>query len=207
MDKGKYVIFILIILLFVFIIGIPYINDLIKSKDALKFNDAESITFNSGNYIVGKDINSGIYDIEVLTQEIEVFGKKLDEGDQLLGFKLSDEEKLIINGKGSVKFIKASFDKLKKNNKQYIINHSGQYIVGKQIPTGQYKVSYSDPKGEISKQQPFIQVSKKMGKEIITSFNINNKNQTVKLENDNILFIANTMNQEHNYVEIILTPQ
>lgn len=207
MDKGKYVIFIIIILLFVFIIGVPYINDLIKSKDALKFNDAESITLNNGNYIVGKDINSGIYDIEVLTQEIEVFGKKLDEGDQLLGFKLSDEEKLIINGKGSVKFIKASFDKLKKNNKQYIINHSGQYIVGKQIPTGQYKVSYSDPKGEISKQQPFIQVSKKIGKEIITSFNINNKNQTIKLENDNILFIANTMNQEHNYVEIILTPQ
>ncbi|MEC0348012.1 hypothetical protein [Peribacillus frigoritolerans] len=207
MDKGKYIIFIIIILLFVFIIGVPYINDLIKSKDALKFNDAESITLNNGNYIVGKDINSGIYDIEVLTQEIEVFGKKLDEGDQLLGFKLSDDEKLIINGKGSVKFIKASFDKLKKNNKQYIINHSGQYIVGKQIPTGQYKVSYSDPKGEISKQQPFIQVSKKIGKEIITSFNINNKSQMIKLENDNILFIANTMNQEHNYVEIILTPQ
>ncbi|MFH0346686.1 hypothetical protein ACHADS_09005 [Bacillus vallismortis] len=206
MDKGKYAILLIIILLFIIIICVPYIKDFVKSADPLKFNDAESITLNNGDYIVGKDINSGIYDIEVLTKEIEVFGKKLDEGDLLLGFRLSDNEKLIINGNGRVKFSKASFDKLKKIKKQYIINHSGQYIVGKQIPTGTYKVSYRDPKGELNRN-PFIQVSKTIGKDIITSFNINNKNQMIKLENNNILLIAKTMDQEHNYVEIILTPQ
>lgn len=206
MNKGKYAIFIIIILLFIFIIGVPYIKDFIESKDPLKFNKAKSITLNKGTYIVGKDISPGIYDIEILAkEELQAFGKMLDNGDKLLGFRLSDNEKLYIEGDGSVKFSNASFQKLDKIKGNYVIKHSGQYIVGKQIPAGKYRVSYVDPKGELD-SAPFIQVSKKIGKEIITSIDINNKNQVIQIEKNNILMSAKTMHQEHNHVEIILTP-
>lgn len=92
-----------------------------------------------------------------------------------------------------------------KYNISFHVVYTLSIVVGKQIPKGKYIASYKDPKSIVDRK-PFIQVSKSIGKDIVSSIQEKNKNQFIELEKDTILYVAKSLDNEYDLVEIILMP-
>ncbi|MFB1049997.1 hypothetical protein [Paraliobacillus sp. JSM ZJ581] len=167
MNRIKTIVFILIVVIFLSVIGYPYLNNFI-SKDS---NMAKKINVTKGEYVVGKDINQGLYDIEVIGEEVRFMQRQLSDRSKILGIKLNTGEKVMIVGEGKVNMSPASFNKINLKSDKYEINHSGFYNVGLQIPAGNFILSYS---GNVEKEKPFVQVLSSK-RNIIKTYDFTNK--------------------------------
>lgn len=180
MSRIKTIVFILIIVICLSIIGYPYLDNIIsKNKDM-----AKEINLTKGEFVVGKDINQGLYDIEVVDGEVRFMQRELSDRDKILGIKLNTGEKVMIEGEGKVNMSPASFNKINSKSNKYEINHSGFYKVGLQIPAGKFILSYS---GDAEKENPFIQILSSK-REIINTYDFTNeKSYVITLKENEIL--------------------
>ncbi|WNB92536.1 hypothetical protein [Bacillus sp. NEB1478] len=208
MNNFKRVLFISLAVLFIVFIGTPYLLKIIKNQNPALMNSAEQITLKRGDYIVKKDIEPGFYDITALTDNVSFMPFKLSKGDQILGLQLDKNTHVIIEGKGKVKLSPAKFETLKKPENEYVIDHSGNYLIGRQIPEGQYKISFNITSNKKIKEMPFIQLLPGYGKDPIKSLTFEKKStQDIQLQTGNVLEVHKSMMEEYDHVVITLINQ
>ncbi|MFS0766114.1 hypothetical protein [Peribacillus phoenicis] len=107
-------------------------------------NTASYKVLESQNIIVGKDIDQGYYDIKALDSEAEFFGDKMHENAVLHARPFYLNAKMSIKGK--FEFKPSEFKKAVKKNQQIIMKDPGHYVVGTEIPAGNYVLSRTSDK-------------------------------------------------------------
>ncbi|AIM15974.1 MULTISPECIES: hypothetical protein [Neobacillus] len=202
MNKFKCTIFIFIVVICSLIIAYPYITDLINSYKNI---DPEEMTIKSGEYIVGEDINQGIYDIEVISGKIKFMQRELSIKDKILGVKLNNGEHVEVEGKGRVKLSPANFEAIEMSKSgQYEINHSGFYKIGLQLPEREYILSYT---GKTEKEKPFVQILSSNNRDVLNTYDFQDKESyKVFLKKGDILEINKCLFFESDSIVINLKP-
>ncbi|KWW20427.1 MULTISPECIES: hypothetical protein [Peribacillus] len=107
-------------------------------------NTASYKVLESQNIIVGKDIDQGHYDIKALDSEAEFFGDKMHKNAVLHARPFYLNSKMSIKGK--IEFKPSEFKKVVKKNQQIIMKDPGHYVVGTEIPSGNYLLSRTSDK-------------------------------------------------------------
>lgn len=110
-------------------------------------NPAKEIILSQGDYKVGKDIKPGYYDIICIDGKISFSNIWMYKKEKLLNQPIEDNTLITIEGQGKLKFIPAKFSPVSKGHQSYIIQHSGYYLVGKDIPEGFYQFIMSKNSG------------------------------------------------------------
>ena len=107
-------------------------------------NGASYKVLESQNIIVGRDIDPGYYDVKALDSEGVVAGNKMYENAVL------HAEPFYMNGKfsikGKIEFKPSEFEKVVKKNQKIIMKDPGHYVVGTEIPAGNYVLSRTTDK-------------------------------------------------------------
>ncbi|MED4941956.1 hypothetical protein ABER60_01420 [Heyndrickxia coagulans] len=203
--KRNRIVLLCIIIISVIVVLFPYLEDSFLYKTSTKNG---SITLKQGNFTVGKDFSSGIYDIEVIEGSVHFSEISLHQGDKILGIKFYKEGKISIDGNGKVRLEKAKFSRLKKDkNGDYFIQHSGYYRVGKQLQEGKYRLSFVDHE-KTHNRKPFVQITSSDGT-IRQSYSFEKKNQRqikLNLKNQEILEIHKGFSNEYQNYVILLHP-
>jgi hypothetical protein len=213
MTKEKRILFVALL----FILGCFLLYQLFFKQTLLNFKDrnqeknpAEEVTLSKGLYLVGDKIKPGFYDVFYESGKVSFNGIELSEGDVLLNEQIYSETEVEVEGKGKVRLEPSDFHALKPNDKgQIIINHSAEYVVGTDIPSGTYSFELKGTK-QTNKPQVFVQ--------ILSSFNTKdsgrtydfisfNKQQEVKLSKGEFMEVnkLNKNNEEDNSFSLILT--
>ncbi|PJN87841.1 hypothetical protein [Bacillus sp. mrc49] len=107
-------------------------------------NTASYKVLESQNIIVGKDIDPGYYDIKALDSEAEFFGDKMHKNAVIHAIPFYGNSKMSINGKFDFK--PSEFKKVVKKNQQIIMKDPGYYVVGTEIPAGNYVLARTSDK-------------------------------------------------------------
>ncbi|MFJ7471454.1 hypothetical protein ACIQWI_23200 [Peribacillus frigoritolerans] len=107
-------------------------------------NAASYKVLKSQNIIVGKDIDQGYYDIKALDSEAEFFGDKMHKNAVLHARPFYLNAKMSIKGK--FEFKPSEFKKAMKKNQKIIMKDPGHYVVGTEIPPGNYLLSRTSDK-------------------------------------------------------------
>ncbi|MFJ7367109.1 hypothetical protein ACIQWQ_23845 [Peribacillus frigoritolerans] len=107
-------------------------------------NAASYKVLKSQNIIVGKDIDQGYYDIKALDSEAEFFGDKMHKNAVLHARPFYLNAKMSIKGK--FEFKPSEFKKAMKKNQKIIMKDPGHYVVGTEIPAGNYMLSRTTDK-------------------------------------------------------------
>ena len=107
-------------------------------------NAASYKVMESQNIIVGKDIDQGYYDIKALDSEAEFFGDKMHKNAVLHARPFYLNAKMSIKGK--IEFKPSEFEKVVKKNQKIIMKDPGHYVVGTEIPAGNYVLSRTTDK-------------------------------------------------------------
>ncbi|MBB3908825.1 hypothetical protein [Anoxybacteroides rupiense] len=203
MNKFKLTIFAFIVGMCSFIIVFPYISDLINNYRTLK--NPEVVTIKSGEYIVGDDIQQGIYDVEVISGKVKFMQRELSAKDRVLGVNLHNGEHVQIKGQGKVKLSPANFESIEMSKSgQYEIHHSGFYEIGLQLPEGEYVLSY---KGKTDKEKPFVQILSSNNRNVLHTYDFHNKDiYKIPLKKGNILEINKFLFFESDDIVINLKP-
>lgn len=208
MNNFKRTLFILIIVLFLGFIGTKFLLTILKNDNPSLMNSAEEITLSKGDYLIGHDLEPGFYDVEALSDNVFFMPVKFSKGDQILGQRLEKNSHTFIEGKGKVRLSPAKYEVLTINeNNEYVIKNSGNYMVGKQIPEGKYKISYYVKDGKKVNKNPFIQVLPGYGENTLDSTNFQEKDSyNVYLKIGYVLEIHKSLTEEYNGVVFILNP-
>ncbi|RLQ94887.1 hypothetical protein [Falsibacillus albus] len=182
MTKGKKAIFLIIaaaglvsIIMSVYPILMSFFNG-----GATFVDEASNITIGPDKYIIGKDIDPGVYDVDVLEGRLTFMQRQLSKQDKVLGLRLNKGEHVDVNGKGKIKLSPAGFKQVSMGEDgKYDFPHSGFYQVGKQIPEGEYVIFFTDTGQEKNKdnEKPFVQVLSPKGK-ILQSYNLKGSGTT-----------------------------
>ncbi|MED1440530.1 hypothetical protein P4U24_01590 [Aeribacillus composti] len=201
MNKFKFTIFIFIVVICSFIIAYPYITDFINRYKEV---EPKEMTLKSGEYIVGEDMNQGIYDIEVINGKIKFMQKELSAKDKILGVELTNGEHIGLEGKGKVRLSPANFETIKISKAgQYEIHHSGFYKIGLQLPEGEYILSYA---GKTEKEKPFVQILSS-NREVLNTYDFEDKkNYKIVPKKGDILEINKCLFFESDSIVINLKP-
>ncbi|MFJ7471453.1 hypothetical protein ACIQWI_23195 [Peribacillus frigoritolerans] len=107
-------------------------------------NVASYKVLESQNIIVGKEIDQGYYDIKALDSEAVVAGNKMHKNAVLHAEPYHMNENFSIKGK--IEFKPSEFKKAVKKNQQIIMKDPGHYVVGTEIPAGNYMLSRTTDK-------------------------------------------------------------
>lgn len=107
-------------------------------------NAASYKVLESQEIIVGKDIDQGYYDIKALDNEAEFFGDKMYKNAILHAVPVHLNGDLWI--KGEVEFKPSEFEKAEKKGQKIIMKDPGDYVVGTEIPAGNYVLSRTTDK-------------------------------------------------------------
>ncbi|AKS39715.1 hypothetical protein NP92_01900 [Anoxybacillus gonensis] len=197
MNKGKLAIFFSIIFICIAVFALRYTN-------IFDNRQPKNIVIQSGDYVVGKNIREGTYDVIVLHGEVKFMQMKMREGDRWLAVQLRRGEHVYVEGKGKVRLKPSRFEKIERGrNDIYQINHSGFYLVGKQIPEGTYIITYTshDIKGK-----PFVQLLSS-NRDVIHTYDFQNsrdKYYKVVCEKGQILEVHKNLFAESKHVVVIL---
>ncbi|HAE62306.1 MAG TPA: hypothetical protein DCG38_08255 [Eubacteriaceae bacterium] len=98
----------------------------------------ESIVLKEGSYVVGEDFNPGYYDVTCLSSSASSNGFDLVKNEKLLAYTYFEQNKLDIV-EGAVRLEAAAFNKIfPKNENLYELKYDGNYVVGQEIPIGEY---------------------------------------------------------------------
>jgi hypothetical protein len=107
-------------------------------------NAASYKVLESQNIIVGRDIDQGYYDIKALDSEAVVAGNKMHKNAVLHAEPSYMNENFSIKGK--IEFKPSEFEKVVKKNQKIIMKDPGHYVVGTEIPAGNYVLSRTSDK-------------------------------------------------------------
>jgi hypothetical protein len=107
-------------------------------------NAASYKVLKSQNIIVGKEIDQGYYDIKALDSEAVVAGNKMHKNAVLHAEPSYMNENFSIKGK--IEFKPSEFEKVVKKNQKIIMKDPGHYVVGTEIPAGNYVLSRTTDK-------------------------------------------------------------
>ncbi|QTL52608.1 hypothetical protein [Priestia aryabhattai] len=109
-------------------------------------NPAKEITLNTGTYMAGKDVKPGYYDITSISGSIVYNNISVNKGGSILNYPVQDNTSQDIQGNGKLKFKPSKFQQLRKDkSNEYIVDYTGFYLLGKELPPGRYEVlSHSD---------------------------------------------------------------
>ncbi|HAE62305.1 MAG TPA: hypothetical protein DCG38_08250 [Eubacteriaceae bacterium] len=137
----------------VLILTFFYHEGLSEDDRTVGTNTAREAILTSGKtYEVGEDIEPGYYDVIYLPYANDyrvIFrGISLSKDDKLLNMPLNrgDEFTLIVEDKNSeskakLKFAPSSFDDFELDEQeQFTLSHTGYYVVGDDLPAGEYEV-------------------------------------------------------------------
>ncbi|MBH0161830.1 hypothetical protein [Fictibacillus sp. 26RED30] len=207
MNNFKKVVFIALVVLFLCFLGTKYLLKIIKNDNPTFLNAAEEVTLTKGDYLIGKQVKAGFYDVISLSDDVSLMPVKLSKGDMIVGQRLENNAHAIVVGNGSVKLLPAEYVPLKMDaQNKYRIVHSGNYMVGKQILEGKYKISYKvRGKGKV-KEKPFVQILPGYGKDQLDSFAFEKASTyKINLETGNILDVRKSLEEEYDSVVIELT--
>ncbi|WP_271006343.1 hypothetical protein [Listeria seeligeri] len=203
MTKTKVGIFIALAVITLLFFLVPKGVKYIKNQDPELLNAAESIKLQSGEYTVGEDIKVGIYDMQVTKGSLSYFDTKLSKGDKLVGMELLDDNKIYFEGSGEIELTPAEFTPIKSSDDIYSVEHSGSYKVGKQIPAGEYSLTYTADKKRSEK--PFIQISPSYADDARVDIQFENKDTyDIDLKSGEILTVKKTKSEELDAMDILL---
>ncbi|MGP7816763.1 hypothetical protein [Niallia sp. 01092] len=121
-------------------------NDEVVITRSIEKNSAERVILGEKDeeYVVGKDLQPGFYDIKPLnSKEVNFFGWKLSENEELHAIAFRKNNKFHVF-EGQVEMTPSKFQKLKKVKDYYIISNSGYYEVGNEFPEGRYEFILDD---------------------------------------------------------------
>ncbi|MBN8194044.1 hypothetical protein JI667_17995 [Bacillus sp. NTK074B] len=199
MKSYKRIVFLIIVSVSVVFTGYPYVQSWMGDHN----DKATEIELDRGVYTVGDEIEPGFYDIISQNDHIQFMQRELSKGDKVLGIKLHVDEKISVQGKGAVTLVPASFDKIESTKgNEYVITHSGFYDIGKQLPEGEYQLSYSSETDY--KEQPLVQILKPNG-DILHSYYFDGEEQyTIHLKEENTLEVNKFLFTEAQNVEVKL---
>lgn len=107
-----------------------------EKQRTLENNPASYIVIESKDIVVGKDIEPGYYDIKALEDKAEFSGRKMRKNTKLHAVPLWENNRFSI--KGEVEFSPSKFEGVKQDENSLIIRNSGYYVVGEEIPEGDY---------------------------------------------------------------------
>ncbi|MDM5360879.1 hypothetical protein [Peribacillus sp. ACCC06369] len=107
-------------------------------------NAASYKVLESQNIMVGKDIDQGYYDIKALDNEAEVGSNKMHKNAVLHAEPFHMNVKFSIKGK--IEFKPSEFKKAGKKNQKIIMKNPGHYVVGTEIPAGNYVLTRTTDK-------------------------------------------------------------
>ncbi|MEW5552123.1 hypothetical protein ABGT22_19660 [Peribacillus frigoritolerans] len=214
MSKLKLVIFILLVVVFFVVIGPSFILNKIKNINPTNpvtkiVNPTKEYILSSGDYIVGKDIETGLYDVESLSDNIHFNSFAISKGQKLINQDLTNNSHVSIKskGKGRIKLSPAKYEKLPKVGNNYQIEHSGYYIIGKQIPSGKYIISYTIKNSSLKNKKPFIQVFTEFRGNPLKTYQFSKKEYNLSLEDGNVLQVKKTFDKEEDNIIVRLTPK
>lgn len=155
-------------------------------------NPAKTISLSEGTYSVGKDIEIGFYDIKYAKGEVKYNGATLSENDKILNVELHNRNRLEIEGNGEILFEPSEFSTIKKDNENnIIIQNSGTYIAGSDIPTGEYFLSLEESVNK-DNQEIFVKIQSHYdSSETERSFSIKKANERnlINLSEGKVLYI------------------
>lgn len=203
MTKTKAGIFVALVVITLLFFLVPKGVKYIKNQDPELLNAAENVKLQSGEYTVGEDIKVGIYDMQVTKGSLSYFDTKLSKGDKLVGMELLDDNKIYFEGSGEIELTPAEFTPIKPSDGIYTIEHSGSYEVGKQIPSGEYSLTYTADKK--SSEKPIIQISPSYADDARVDIQFENKDTyDIDLKSGEILTVKKTKSDELDDMEILL---
>ncbi|WP_048627472.1 hypothetical protein [Listeria ivanovii] len=203
MTKTKVGIFIALAVITLLFFLVPKGVKYIKNQDPELLNAAESVKLQSGEYTVGKDIKVGIYDMQVTKGSLSYFGTKLSKGNKLVGMELLDDNKIYFEGSGEIELTPAEFTPIKPSDDIYTIEYSGSYEIGKQIPVGEYSLTYIADKN--SSEKPFIQISPSYADDARVDIQFENKDTyDITLKSEEILTVKKTKSEELDNMDVLL---
>lgn len=203
MTKTKAGIFIALVVITLLFFLVPKGVKYIKNQDPELLNAAESVKLQSGEYTVGEDIKVGIYDMQVTKGSLSYFDTKLSKGDKLVGMELLDDNKIYFEGSGEIELTPAEFTPIKSSDDIYSVEHSGSYEVGKQIPSGEYSLTYTADKK--SSEKPFIKISPSYADDARVDIQFENKDTyDIDLKSGEILTVRKTKSEELDDMDILL---
>ncbi|MEY9869602.1 hypothetical protein ABIE66_004981 [Peribacillus sp. B2I2] len=107
-------------------------------------NAASYKVLESQNIMVGKDIDQGYYDIKALDNEAEVGSDKMHKNAVLHAEPFHMNVKFSIKGK--IEFKPSEFKKAGKKKQKIIMKNPGHYVVGTEIPAGNYVLTRTTDK-------------------------------------------------------------
>ncbi|MBC2255466.1 hypothetical protein HCB46_08285 [Listeria ivanovii] len=203
MTKTKVGIFVALAVITLLFFLVPKGVKYIKNQDPELLNAAESVKLQSGEYTVGEDIKVGIYDMQVTKGSLSYFDTKLSKGDKLVGMELLDDNKIYFEGSGEIELTPAEFTPIKPSDDVYRVEHSGSYEVSKQIPAGEYSLTYTADKK--SSEKPFIQVSPSYADDARVDIQFENKDTyDIDLKSGEILTVKKTKSEELDNMDVLL---
>ncbi|HET7627688.1 MAG TPA: hypothetical protein VFK44_04785 [Bacillales bacterium] len=180
--------------------------DLIHPKAAVDLS--KPVLLRPGDYLVGKNesVKPGFYDIKALEGKPAFDKVQLSEADQLLGWHLKKNTHVLIEGKGTVQLLPATYEPLSiKANDTYMIHHSGFYKIGEQIRAGTYKLSCTNKAGEKLDQKPLIKIMPGYEETARSAYSfINKSSYTIVLKKGDLLEIHKSLFNEYDHVVIQL---
>ncbi|MFY0783343.1 hypothetical protein AB1K18_24105 [Peribacillus simplex] len=122
-----------------------FVSSVMSAANRNTENNAASYkVLKSQNIMVGKDIDQGYYDIKALDSEAEFFGDKMHKNAVLHARPFYLNAKMSIRGK--IEFKPSEFEKAGKKNQKIIMKDPGDYVVGTEIPAGNYVLSRTTDK-------------------------------------------------------------
>ncbi len=201
MDRSKYIIFGVIILIPLLVIVYPLIHDSINKNST---SIITTITLPKGEYVAGKDLDTGYFDIEALNNNVSFNSVPLNKGEYILGEKFEKSEHIIISGSGKIKLTKAKFAPLKKDNGVYKILYNGFYQSGKQLPEGIYELRRQT---ENTTTQPYVQILSEKG-DIVKAYQINSHvTYQIELKKYSVLEVRDILHHNNGNDLLLLKPK
>ncbi|WP_285769020.1 hypothetical protein [Peribacillus sp. SI8-4] len=136
----------LLVLISGFLIYKVYIvpSEMNAAKRNTENNAASYKVLKSQNIVVGRDIDQGYYDLKALDNEAVFAGEKMHKNAVLHAEPSYMNEKFSI--KGEFEFKPSEFKKVVKKDQKLIMKDPGHYVVGTEIPAGNYLLARTSDK-------------------------------------------------------------
>lgn len=201
MDKKKIIVFIgILAFASVFLFFTPIKNFL--EGNFLGTDEPKVLEVNSGEYTIGKEIKAGIYDFTVTKGVVRLENMTAFKGDKIERIELYDKSYFEIGEDGAIKITKAKEEAIIPKDNVYTISSGGTYVIGLQIPVGNYEVKYNNSNKR--KDPILIQTNNYDGSLVYESFELKDSFQKINLESNSILDISLSKEYENDKTEIIL---
>ncbi|ACJ35151.1 hypothetical protein [Anoxybacillus flavithermus] len=197
MNKGKLAIFLALFFMCIAAFVFQYTN-------IFDDNQPKQIVIQSGDYVVGRNMDEGMYDVIVLNGQVKFMQMKMNEGDRWLAVRLRHGEHVHVSGNGKIRLKPSPLEEIERGGDGiYRIKHSGFYFVGRQIPEGEYILTYVSKNAQ---EKPFVQLLSS-NRDVIHTYDFQNskdKYYKVVCKKGQILEVYKNLFAESKHVLVIL---